>query len=116
MVPFLRDTKGLTEKTKYILVPNFDHNPIERYAHKKVTTWLAKPIPIPRKIRPNISMETFIAAPARIEPARNAMPPIRIDDLRPKALVTDEANKEATRPAMYNEDVKEVSSWLSNLQ
>ncbi|KAK9181512.1 hypothetical protein WN944_024649 [Citrus x changshan-huyou] len=46
------------------------------------------------------------AAPPRAEPARKAVPPTRIDALRPKALVTEEANKEAIRPAMYREDVK----------
>ena len=40
------------------------------------------------------------AAPPRAAPMRNAAPPMRIDGFLPKALVTDEAKKDAIRPAM----------------
>ena len=63
-------------------------------------TWFAKPIPTPSKTRASISMNTLYAAPPIAEPARNEAPARRMDDLRPKALVTGEAQSEATRPAM----------------
>jgi hypothetical protein len=65
----------------------------------RYTTWFAKPTPTPRRTRPNISMYRLVAAPLRAEPERNAAPPARIDGLRPKYRVIDEAKKEATRPA-----------------
>jgi hypothetical protein len=46
-------------------------------------------------------MYTLIAAPPRAAPARKAAPPKRIDGLRPNAWVTDDAKKEAARPATY---------------
>nr|GMC65753.1 hypothetical protein MtrunA17_Chr3g0078981 [Ipomoea batatas] len=51
--------------------------------------------------------------PTKAAPARKATPPIRIEGVRPQARVTDEANNEANRPAMYNEDVNKVNSSLS---
>ncbi|RHN65354.1 hypothetical protein MtrunA17_Chr3g0078981 [Medicago truncatula] len=61
-------------------------------------------------------MYILSAAPPRAAPIRNAAPPTRIDGLRPKALVIDDAKKDAKRPAIYSDDVNVVRSWLSNLQ
>lgn len=58
----------------------------------------------------------FVAAPPRADPAMKTRPEKIMEGLRPKDLVTEEAKKEATRPAKYKEDVKDVRSWLSNLQ
>ncbi|RWW11408.1 hypothetical protein GW17_00024983 [Ensete ventricosum] len=67
-------------------------------------------------MRPRISIRTLTAAPLRAEPTRKVSPPPSMDHLRPKALVTDDAKKEAISAARYSDDVKLVSSWLSNLQ
>ncbi|KAI5346827.1 hypothetical protein L3X38_014706 [Prunus dulcis] len=60
---------------------------------------VAKPTPTPSKLRPDISIKTLVAAPPKAEPARNEAPATRIEGFRPKVLVTEEAKKEATRPA-----------------
>ncbi|THU46223.1 hypothetical protein C4D60_Mb09t02680 [Musa balbisiana] len=79
-------------------------------------TWLAKPTPMPRRMRPRMSMRTFLAAPLSAAPIRKTSPPPNMDHLRPNVLVTIDAKKEAINAARYSDDVKVVSSWLSNLQ
>lgn len=61
-------------------------------------------------------MRTFSAAPFSADPARNVIPPPNIDHFLPKAFVTLEAKKEEINAARYNDEVNEVSNWLSNLQ
>lgn len=80
------------------------------------STWLAKPIPNPRRIRPTMSIQTAWAKPFNKAPAQNSTPPISIDSFLPSFLVTVAATIEETSAAKYNDDVKMVSSRLSNLQ
>jgi len=75
---------------------------------------LAKPTPMPSRMRPRISISTLTAVPLRAEPIKKLAPPINIDILRPYILVMGDAKKEAISPARYREDVNVVSSWLSN--
>lgn len=79
-------------------------------------TWLPNPMPMPRNIRPIISIVMFFAAALRAAPARNASAPTRIEALLPLFLVTKEAPNVEISPAKYSEDVKSVSIWLSYLQ
>lgn len=83
---------------------------------KNRRTWLANPIPKPRKIRPIMSIATFWANPLIKAPAQNRIPPESIESLLPNFLVTVDATREDTRAAKYNDDVNIVSVWLSNLQ
>ncbi|KAH0452467.1 hypothetical protein IEQ34_019766 [Dendrobium chrysotoxum] len=73
-------------------------------------------MPIPRRKRPRISIKTFTAAPLMIAPTKKVRPPPNMDHLRPNALVTVEAKKEAIRAARYKDDVNSVRSSLLNLQ
>jgi len=46
-----------------------------------------------------MSIARFWAKPLRIDPARNVSPPMNIDIFLPRALVTTEAQNEATKAA-----------------
>ena len=81
-----------------------------------IFTWLAKPTPIPNKIRPMISIAILTAAALMIAPAKKTKPPMNMDIFLPNFLVTHDAQNDATSAAKYREDVNMVSFTLSNLQ
>ena len=55
---------------------------------------MAKPMPKPSKIRPIISISTFLAAPLMIAPAQNRTPPNNIDNFLPNLRVTVDATND----------------------
>lgn len=63
-------------------------------------TWFANPTPHPMNNRPKMSMATFAAPELKATPARKARPPTSMLILRPCFLVTQEAQKVDTKPAM----------------
>lgn len=71
-------------------------------------TWLPNPMPMPRNIRPMISIAMFIAAALKTAPAKKLSDPTMMLILLPLILVTYEAANVETRPAKYRDDVKSV--------
>lgn len=63
-----------------------------------------------------MSISTLMAEASRAEPTKNKMPEITKVPLRPVLFMTRPAAKDATRPAMYNEEVNAVRTWLLNVQ
>ncbi|KAF1876061.1 hypothetical protein Lal_00006692 [Lupinus albus] len=61
-------------------------------------------MPTPSIIRPMISISRLRAEALRAEPIRKLTPPVMLLARRPYFLVTLDANKEATKPAMYREE------------
>ncbi|URE29916.1 hypothetical protein MUK42_26356, partial [Musa troglodytarum] len=72
---------------------------LREFDRPRKLTWLANPTPMPRRMRPMMSMATSLAPPLIAAPPRKMSPPPSMEILLPKALVTAEATKEATNAA-----------------
>lgn len=72
-------------------------------------TWLPNPMPTPRRIRPMINIEMFLAAALRIAPIKKLTEPAKMLAFLPLFFVTLEAPNVDTRAAKYRDEVKSVN-------
>jgi len=62
-------------------------------------------MPMPSITRPKISIVRLTAEAFRADPIRKLVPPLMILARRPYFLVMGDAIRDATKPAMYREEV-----------
>ncbi|BAS72764.1 Os01g0567533 [Oryza sativa Japonica Group] len=85
------------------LEADVQHAPHPRRRHLRQVQWhslhIAMPTPMPRRMRPMMSMATSAAAPLRMAPTRKMTPPPSMVILRPNLRVMTEAKSEAMSAA-----------------